>query len=108
MCFSFILFEIWESQLSSIKEYPSPICGNNLKITMINTKVKSKNESSLMKLNKRVKGKISLLTNGLSAKEIAALMGTSVNTINNQKIHFSKSLTTPTAPIWLLSWRTWD
>jgi DNA-binding NarL/FixJ family response regulator len=52
---------------------------------MIDTKVKSKNVSSLMKLNKQVKGKISLLTNGLSAKEIADLMATSVNTINNQK-----------------------
>jgi DNA-binding NarL/FixJ family response regulator len=52
---------------------------------VLDTKVKSKNVTPVIYLTKREKEIADLLTKGLSAKEIADKLGSSQNTINNQK-----------------------
>ena len=52
---------------------------------MLDSKIKTKNVVPNMYLTKREKEIAILLTKGFSAKEIAEVIGSSQNTINNQK-----------------------
>lgn len=52
---------------------------------MLESKVKIKNVSSMMHLTRREKEIAALLAKGLTSKEIAETIGSSQNTINNQK-----------------------
>ena len=62
------------------------------------TRPTKKTNTKLVKLTKKEKEIALLLAKGLSAKEIADLLSSSVNTINNQKNHLIKKFNCNTSP----------
>lgn len=83
----FIIQSLLDMGISAVinKKVSIAILWEQIQKILLEGKTKTKKETTILKLTKREKEIASFLARGLSAKEIAESIGSSQNTINNQK-----------------------